>query len=242
MTPHIVAKKDEIAKVVIMPGDPLRAKFIAENFLDDFKLVNDVRGMLAFTGMYKGKQITVMGHGMGIPSIGIYSYELFKFYDVEAIIRVGSCGSYLKEMNLGDVVVVEQAISDSTYAFNLGIDVNSKILDCDKQLLQEIDKILNDKKIRHYKGLVFSSDAFYGERNSNGIDELIKQNKILAVEMEAFALYANALKLNKKALALLTVSDSLVNNAAMSADERRTSFKAMIESALELTLKIYEKL
>ena len=128
MTPHISAKKDDIAKVVIMPGDPLRAKWIAENFLKEIVEVNSVRGMLAYTGTYNGKKITVMGHGMGIPSIGIYSFELFKFYDVDLIIRVGSAGTYVRDINLGDVLIVENAYSDSTYAEIIGVDVKNKMI------------------------------------------------------------------------------------------------------------------
>ncbi len=240
MTPHNIAKKDQIAKVVLMPGDPLRAKFIAENYLENYELVNDVRGMLAYTGTYKNKKITIMGHGMGIPSIGIYSYELFNFYDVDTIIRIGSCGSFLSEINLGDIIVAENAISDSTYAYNIGLDLNSKVIGCDSNLHEIVIKILDEKKYKYYDGYVFSSDAFYGVRNSNEIDLMIEQNKLLGVEMEAFALYANAKKLNKKAITLLTVSDSIVNKCEMGADERRTSFKKMMEVALELAIEIYE--
>ncbi len=142
MTPHNSAKKEQIAKVVLMPGDPLRAKYIAENFLENYECVNEVRGMLAYTGFYNGKRITVMAHGMGIPSIGIYSYELFKFYDVDVIIRIGSCGAYLHETNLGDIIVASEVVSPSTYAQCLGVEVKNKRLNATPELVEFLLKIL----------------------------------------------------------------------------------------------------
>ena len=239
MTPHISAKKEEIAKIVIMPGDPLRAKYIAENYLEPgYKLVNEIRGMLAYTGKYQGKEVTIMGHGMGIPSIGIYSYELFHFYDVDTIIRIGSCGSLLPEMKLGEVVLVEKAISDSTYAFSLGLDFNSKILPSSSNLFKLAKDFLVENQIKHYAGIVYSSDAFYGVKNCEDIQSLIDKKEILAIEMEAFGLYANAIKLKKQALTILTVSDSIVNGDSMEPELRRTSFKNMITTALNMALKI----
>ncbi len=239
MTPHITAKKGEIAKIVLMAGDPLRAKFIAENYLDkDYKLVNEVRGMLAFTGTYKGKPVTVMGHGMGIPSIGIYSYELFKFYEVDTIIRIGSCGAFLPEIKLGDIVLAQTSISDSCYASNMNVKTDNMSLKATPELFDLVKSIADKKHIKHYDGLVLASDSFYGETNGEYIDNLKKQNKIIAVEMEAFALYTNAIKLNKKALTILSVSDSISNKVELSADERRTNFRTMMELALDTVVEL----
>ena len=238
MTPHISAKKGEIAKTVLMPGDPLRAKFIAENFLEDYKLVNEVRGMLAYTGTYKGKDVTVMGHGMGNPSIGIYSYELYKFYDVENIIRVGSCGSYLESINVGEVIVANQATSDSTFADLINIELVNNSLSASEELLKTCVKVSEELKIKLHIGKVNSSDVFYSDENSpkSKLNDEIKKGNILAVEMEAFALYANAIKLNKNALCILTVSDSLVTHESLSSEDRRTTFKNMMILGLETAL------
>jgi purine-nucleoside phosphorylase len=238
MTPHISAKKGEIAKTVLMPGDPLRAKFIAENFLEDYKLVNEVRGMLAYTGTYKGKDVTVMGHGMGNASIGIYSYELYKFYDVENIIRVGSCGSYLESINVGEVIVANQATSDSTFADLINVELVNNSLSASEELLKTCVKVSEELKIKLHIGKVNSSDVFYSDENSpkSKLNDEIKKGNILAVEMEAFALYANAIKLNKNALCILTVSDSLVTHESLSSEDRRTTFKNMMILGLETAL------
>ncbi|MGL4647213.1 MAG: purine-nucleoside phosphorylase [Mycoplasmoidaceae bacterium] len=238
MTPHNSAKKGEIAKVVIMPGDPLRAKWIAENYLEDCKLVNSVRGMLAFTGTYKGKEITVMGHGMGIPSIGIYSYELFKFYEADFIMRVGSAGAYLPEVKLGDVLIVDEAYSDSTYADELGIEVHNKILQADPKMVElglDVAKKMNIdiKKVR-----CNSADVFYGTKP---LAELVNKTKAAVVEMESFALFSNAKILNKKSLCLLTCSDSLVDHSSMPAIERQEGFSNMSKLALEIGIAFYDK-
>ena len=235
MTPHNEARKEDIAKVVLMPGDPLRAKFIAENFMDNYKVVNSVRGMLAYTGEYKGKRITVMGHGMGIPSVGIYSYELFKFYDVDAIIRIGSCGSYKKDIKVLDVLLVDNAYSESTYALvqngftgnmtKSNDELNAKIKETAKEMNLDV-KFTN----------IHSSDVFYSD--TTDIKELTEKYGCSAVEMESFGLFHNANVLNKKAACILTVSDSLVEKAELTADERRTSMTNMIKLALETTLKI----
>ncbi len=241
MTPHIKAKKDEIAKVVLMPGDPLRAKFIAENFLTDYKCVNDVRGMLAFTGFYKNKKITVMGHGMGIPSIGIYSHELFKFYDVDTIIRIGSCGSYIKGMELGQIIIGNQAISNSTYAKSIGVNTIEDTLSATKELVDLANSTAKELGIKTINGLILSSDVFYSENveYNNWVNSLIDNKNLLAAEMEAFGLYANAIKNNKKALTIVSVSDSIVEqNKCLSPDERVTTFKNMMSLALEMAIKI----
>ncbi len=228
MTPHIKALKDEIADTVLMPGDPKRAKFIAENYLENYKLVSDVRGILAYTGYYKNKRLTIMASGMGNASMGIYSYELYKFYDVENIIRIGSCGAYSPKLNVYDVLLVNSCYSESTY----GLVQNG---DTDNILYSSSD--LNDKILKlGYNiivGRVHSCDAFYNNLN---INELYERHECLAVEMESFALFHNAKALNKKAACLLTVSDSLVTGASLDAEAREKSFKEMIEIALKSVL------
>ncbi len=241
MTPHISAKKEQIAKVVLMPGDPLRAKYIAENFLENYECVNEVRGMLAYTGFYNGKRITVMAHGMGIPSIGIYSYELFKFYDVDVIIRIGSCGAYLKETNLGDIIVAAETVSPSTYAESLGVQVNNKRLSATPELVDLVKNTAAEQNIKITTGLVLSGDVFYSESKEYEawIDGMVKNDGLLAAEMEAFGLYANAIINKKKALTILTVSDSIVeHDKQLSADERVTTFKNMMRLALESAIKL----
>lgn len=235
MTPHNEARKEDIAKVVLMPGDPLRAKYIAENFLDNYTVVNSVRGMLAYTGEYKGKRVTVMGHGMGIPSVGIYSYELFKFYDVDSIIRIGSCGSYREDVNLLDVILVDNAYSESTYALvQSGFEGNmTKSNDELNEKIKETAKELNID-VRYTN--IHSSDVFYSD--TTDIKELYEKYGCSAVEMESFGLFHNANVLGKKATCILTVSDSLVKSGELTADERRTSLNDMIKLALESTLKI----
>lgn len=233
-TPHINAKKGDFAKIVLMPGDPLRAKYIADNFLDNVREVNSVRGMLGFTGFYNGVKVSVMGHGMGMPSIGIYSYELFAFYDVDVIIRVGSCGSFQENVKLGDVIIADKAISDSTYAKAMDFSVKSKIIDSTPAITTLTANVAEQMKIPVKKGMVYSSDAFYSSKTDRKISRKIKSGELLAVEMEAFALYVNARKLNKDALTILTVSDSLVTEEKMSSHERQVGFNTMIKLALEV--------
>ena len=228
MTPHIKALKGEIADTVLMPGDPKRAKFIAENYLENYKVVSDVRGILAYTGYYKNKKITIMASGMGNASMGIYSYELYKFYDVENIIRIGSCGAYSPNLNVYDVLLVNSCYSESTYGYVQNGDTNN-ILYSDSELN---DKILN-LGYNIIVGRVHSCDAFY---NNLDIKELYEKYECLAVEMESFALFHNAKALNKKATCLLTVSDSLVTGASLDSDARERSFKEMIEIALKSVL------
>ena len=241
MTPHIKAKKEEIAKVVLMPGDPLRAKFIAENFLTNYSCVNDVRGMLAFTGYYKDKKITVMGHGMGIPSIGIYSHELFKFYDVDTIIRIGSCGTYIKDMELGQIIIGNEAISNSNYAKSIGVEVKNNALFATSDLVQLANQTANELNIKTINGTILSSDVFYSNNKeyNEWINTLITNRNLLAAEMEAFGLYANAINNNKKALTIVSVSDSIIeHDKNLSPDERVTTFKNMMMLALEIAIKI----
>ncbi|MDE5949802.1 MAG: purine-nucleoside phosphorylase [Malacoplasma sp.] len=236
MTPHNTAKKEDIAKVVLMPGDPLRAQWMAENFLTNVKLVNQVRGMLAFTGEYKDKKITIMGHGMGIPSIGIYSYELFHFYDVDVIIRVGSAGSYSKNINVGDLILTKEAYSESTFANLIGVEALNNVLQGNNSLNELIKKTANENNILLKEARIHSSDIFYGSKRN--LDQIIADTKAEAVEMESFALFANAIKLNKKAATLLTCSDSLVTHESMNAHDRQTKFVSMIDLALKTILKI----
>ncbi len=235
MTPHNEARKEDIAKVVLMPGDPLRAKFIAENFMDNYKVVNSVRGMLAYTGEYKGKRITVMGHGMGIPSVGIYSYELFKFYDVDAIIRIGSCGSYKKDVKVLDVLLVDNAYSESTYAL-VQSGFTGNMTKSSDELNEKIKETAKEMNLDVRFSNIHSSDVFYSD--TTNIEELTEKYGCSAVEMESFGLFHNANVLNKKAACILTVSDSLVEKAQLTADERRTSMTNMIKLALESTLKM----
>ena len=235
MTPHNTAKKEDIAKVVLMPGDPLRAQWMAENFLTNVKLVNQVRGMLAFTGEYKDKKITIMGHGMGIPSIGIYSYELFHFYDVDVIIRVGSAGSYSKNINVGDLILTKEAYSESTFANLIGVEALNNVLQGNNSLNELIKKTANENNILLKEARIHSSDIFYGSKRN--LDQIIADTKAEAVEMESFALFANAIKLNKKAATLLTCSDSLVTHESMNAHDRQTKFVSMIDLALKTILK-----
>lgn len=230
MTPHIEAKKEEIAKTVIMPGDPLRAKFIAETYLKDYKLVNTVRNIYAYTGYYNDKPVTIMASGMGMPSIGIYSYELYKFYEVESIIRVGSAGSYTKDLNLYDVVLVNGCYSESSYAKTQN-NCEDDILYANNNLNFWIKKTAEENNIPITIANVHSSDVFYKENNN--YQELYKKYGCVCVEMESFALFHNANVLNKKAACILTISDSLVTKEETTSEERQKSFNKMIELALK---------
>lgn len=235
MTPHIKAKKTDFAKVVLMPGDPLRAKWIAENFLEDAQQINDIRGMLAFTGKYKSKKVSIMGHGMGIPSIGIYSYELYKFFDVETIIRIGSAGAYKKEVQVGSVALVKEAISESTFADLLNVKTDNNVLYPSKEINEVIQNTAKELSINLLNPRIHSSDIFYGVRS---VDQIVEKTNADLVEMESFALFANAKLLNKKAACLLTCSDSLVTHEAMSAEDRQTKFVDMVKLALESAIKL----
>ncbi len=229
-TPHNMANLGEIAKTVIMPGDPLRAKNIVEKYLTDYKLVNTVRNMYAYTGYYNGKQVTVMASGMGMPSMGIYSYELFKFYNVDKIIRVGSAGSYTDKLNLYDIVLVEGSYSESTYAKTQNGCLDN-ILYSSKELNDSILEVARNNNIKVTKGIVHSTDVFYKENNN--FKELLEKYGCLCAEMESFALFHNANILNKQATCLLTISDSLVTNEETTAEEREKNFNQMIELALK---------
>ncbi|AMC93921.1 purine nucleoside phosphorylase DeoD-type [Erysipelothrix larvae] len=233
-TPHINAEKGQIAKVVLMPGDPLRAKFIAETFLEDVKQVNDVRNMFAFTGTYKGHPITVMGSGMGQPSIGIYSYELYSQYDVESIIRIGSAGSYSDKAHVYDVVLANSAFSESSFA-KVAFGYQQDTLEPSESLNKRILEASTALNIPVIEGRVHSSDVFY--RDSGVTYEDLRDNHgVLCVEMESFALFANAKNLNKEAACLLTISDSFVTEEVTTAEERQNSFTNMMKIALEAAI------
>lgn len=235
MSVHISAQPGEIAKTVLMPGDPLRAKYIADNFLKDARLVNSVRNIFFFTGTYKDKSLTVGASGMGCPSIGIYSWELFTEYEVDTIIRIGTCGAYTKKLKLFDLINTDTACSESTYAecaFGWKKD-RYKHQGNAYDIINEAGKELNmDVKT----GSIHSGDVFY--RQDKGKPEIVKKYKCLAAEMEAFALFANARYLKKSAASLLTVSDIIPTHEKISADEREKALKPMIELALEAVVKM----
>lgn len=231
-TPHNQAKFGEIAKNVLMPGDPLRAKFIAETFLENIKLVNSVRNMLAYTGEYKGKKITVMASGMGMPSIGIYSYELYSQYGVENIVRVGSAGAYTDKLNLFDVVLAESAWSESSFAKTQnGYDKDTTYPD--RELNEKIIETAKKLDIPLHLEKIHSSDVFYTESNVDGYKEINAKHGCECVEMESFALFHNAKVLGKKAACLLTISDSFTSEQKATPEERQTAFINMMKIALE---------
>lgn len=233
-TPHNTAQKGDIAKLVLMPGDPLRAKFMAETFLENPVQFNTVRGMLGFTGTYKGNRVSIMGSGMGIPSIGIYSYELFKFYDVEAIVRVGSTGAMLPEIKLYDVINVCGSYSDSTYALMQG-GCTDKVIKPNAELFEMLNKSAAELGYPVVTGVVNSSDVFYTEENMTDIQAAtLKHYNVCAAEMESFGLFHNANVTGKKAACLLTVSDHILTHEETTAEERQYSFTKMVEIALGL--------
>ncbi len=233
-TPHIeLDDKSLIAKTVLMPGDPLRAKYIAENFLTDVIMFNKVRNVFGYTGYYKGKRISVMASGMGMPSIGIYSYELFKFYDVENIIRIGSCGAYSKELHIYDVLLAKDAYSESSYAKTMGFS-DSHVLSANEELNSLIKQAALKLNIPITECRIHSSDVFYRLPSGVSYKDVRDIHGCMAVEMESFALFANAQALGKKAACLLTVSDCFESDEMTSALERQNSFTKMMEIALEL--------
>ena len=233
-TPHNGAKLGDIAKTVLMPGDPLRAKYIADNYLDDVRCVNTVRNMLAFTGTYQGAPVTVMGSGMGMPSIGIYSYELYEFYGVESIIRVGSAGGIDESVRVRDVVAGMGACTDSNFAAQYHLPGTFAPI-ASYELLERAVAAGRARGIEIKVGNVLSSDHFYQDDLSL-TTPVWKKMGVLAVEMEAAALYMNAARAGKKALTLLTVSDLPLTGESLPAEERETSFNQMMEIALSLAL------
>ncbi|MBP3202789.1 MAG: purine-nucleoside phosphorylase [Bacteroidales bacterium] len=229
-TPHIGAKYGEIAPAVIMAGDPLRAKFMAEKYLENPVLVNNVRGMLGFTGTYQGKPVSVMGHGIGIPSIALYTYELFNFYGVKTIIRIGSAGAYHKDLRLGDLVLAMGACTDSNYAAQYDLPGTFCPI-ADYGLLRKAVETCEALGYRYKVGNVLSSDVFYSDHPQ--ADKWMKMG-VLAVEMEAAALFMNAARSGNKAMALFTVSDHIVTGELTTAEERQTTFTRMMDVALSL--------
>ncbi len=229
-TPHINAGAGDFARTVLMPGDPLRAKFIADTFLENAKLVNNVRGVQGYTGFWNGKEVSVMASGMGCPSIGIYSYELFHFYNVENIIRIGSAGAISPDLKIRDIVIGMSAYTDSGYVRSFGVDVNMAPC-CSWNLLRKAMTEAEKMNLRAFPGALFSSDAFYSDvKNSLTLARL----GVLAVEMETAALYLNAARAGKNALTICTISDSLVTGEATTAEERQEGFTNMMKLALEI--------
>lgn len=232
-TPHIESKKEDIAKIVLMPGDPLRAKYIAENFLEDAKLINTVRNMYGYTGKYKNRKVTVFASGMGIPSIGIYSYELYKFYDVEKIVRIGTCGSFNKDIKVLDVILSSGAYCKSYFDELLdGVDID--FIQSSAELNRSIMNTAKKRELDLKVGKTITSDVFdlYCD-DENKFRNNFPDMDFLAVEMEAFGLFYIAKKLGREATALMTVVDSLYDKRSLTSEERETSLNNMIEMALE---------
>lgn len=232
-TPHIESKIDDIAPIVLMPGDPKRAKYIADNYLDEAKLVNEVRGMTAYTGFYNGKRITVFPSGMGIPSIGIYAHELFSFYNVEYIIRIGTMGSYVKDLNVGDVFLATKSYSNSSYIEV--VDDKNKYPESSSYLNDIIVGVAKDENVDLKCGTIFSSDVFYSNDDYTFLSD--KYN-VDGVEMESFGLLKEAKRCGKDATTLCTVSDSFVTKVELTSEERQNNLDNMIKIALKASLKL----
>lgn len=233
-TPHIAAENGDFAKTVLMPGDPLRSQFIAETYLENRRLVNNVRGVQGYTGTYKGVPVSVMASGMGMPSIGIYSYELFNYFGVENILRVGTAGALHADLHVGDVVLAQGACTNGNFGSQYGTCGTFAPI-ADWGLLRCAAEIMDERAIPYRVGNVFSSDIFYNE-DANCTPNWQKLG-VLAVEMEAAALYMNAARAGKHALGIMTISDSLVTDESASAEERQTSFHTMMELALEVAVR-----
>lgn len=231
MTTHIGAEKGEIAEKILLPGDPLRAKFIAENFLDEPRCFNKVRNMLGYTGKYKGEEVSVMGTGMGVASIGIYSYELINDFAVKDLIRIGSCGSYQEDINLNDLILVQGASTDSSYARQFDLDGSYSALSSFDLLVKARD-IAEEKGLPYYVGNILTSDVFYN--NDEDMWKKWSELGILGVEMETYGLFTNANLLGARALSILTVSDSFYKENKLTAEEREKSLENMIDIALEI--------
>jgi len=230
-TAHNSANINEIANIVIMPGDPLRSKFIAETFLQDAVLVNNVRGIQGYTGTYNGKKVTVMASGMGNPTMGIYSYELFKFYNVDKIIRIGSIGAMDKDIKIKELIIADKTFTNTNYN-NFYITNNGEgFIQASENLVEQTETIAQKLNITYHKGSILCSDTFYTDE-----DEVAKAQKhnLLGVEMESAALYLNAQRLNKQALTICTVSNNLITGEETSSEERQLAFTDMIKVALEL--------
>jgi len=239
MTPHNEAKKEDIAKIVIMPGDPLRAKYIAENFLENAKLVNSVRNIYAYTGEYKGKKITVMASGMGMPSMGIYAFELYKFYDVDTIIRIGSCGAYDANLKLFDIILSEKCFTEGNFALTINNE-NCHIAESDSQINKIIEETAKETNISLIKGNTICAEFFdvYLEDINQFLNRIPKDFHPIGAEMEAFALFYIAKMLNKKASCLMSVVDSKYIKDVATTEQRETGLNNMITLALESSLKM----
>ena len=239
MTPHNNAKKEDIANIVVMPGDPLRAKYIAEHYLENYKLVNTVRNMYAYTGEYKGKRITVMAHGMGMASMGIYAYELYKIYDVDSIIRIGSAGSYSKDLKLFDIILSERSYTESSYALTQNNE-DCHIVESDKELNNIIIQTAKEKNVDLIVGNTVCTDCFdyYMTDPSQFKARIPKELNVISAEMEAFALFYIAKILNKKASCIMSIVDSEFLNEIATPEDRETGLNRMIELALDSTLKL----
>ena len=229
-TAHIEAKEGQLADTIIMPGDPLRSKFIAETFLENPVLVNNVRGVQGYTGTYNGKIVTVMASGMGNPAMGIYSYELFKFYDVKKIIRVGTIGAMSEDIKVKELIIVDKVFSNTNYN-NFYINNGETYIEGNKDLVKQAENIAKKAGMAYHVGNTLCSDTFYTDE-----DEVAKSKKngLLGVEMEGASLYINAQRLNKQALVICTVSNNIVTGEETTSEERQTSFKDMIKVALEM--------
>ena len=236
-TPHINATPEDFAKTVLMPGDPLRAKYMAETFLENPRLVNSVRGINGYTGTYKGKPVTIMASGMGMPSIGKYAYELYSLFGVENIIRVGSAGAMQENIKVRDIVIGMGACTNSNFAHQYNLPGTFCPI-----ASYELVKLFADKaeemKLNHHVGNLLSSDTFYGDSTVESSTPLWAKMGVMAVEMEAAGLYMTAARLNKKALAICTISDHLITGEATTAEERQNTFNEMITLALECAIKL----
>lgn len=230
-TPHIQPNGTKIAKTVLMPGDPLRAKYIADNFLENVEQFNEVRNMFGYTGTYKGKEVSVMGSGMGIPSIGIYSYELYNFFDVDTIIRVGSCGALQENVNLYDVIIAQAASTNSNYVDQFNIPGHFAPI-ADYELITKAKNVADEIGAVNHVGNVLSSDTFYNADKT--FNDNWQKMGILGIEMESAGLYLNAINAGKKALGIFTVSDHILRDEATTAEERQNSFTQMMEIALKI--------
>ena len=239
MAIHNEAEVNEIAKVVLMPGDPLRAKYIAENFLEDYKLVNKVRNIFAYTGKYKGKEITVMASGMGMPSMGIYSYELYKFYNVDTIIRIGSCGAYKPDLDLLDIVLVEKSYTEGNFAKAM-TGVEDHVVEASKEINDLIVDTAKENNVKCIRANIACTEYFdpYLDDPLSIAKRMPEEENILGSEMEAFALFYTAKRLNKNAACLVTVADSNYKKANLTAEQRQEALNDMIKLALDSALKI----
>ncbi len=238
-TPHNEAQIEDIAKTVIMPGDPLRAKYIADNFLENVRLVNSVRGMYTYTGTYKGTELTVMASGMGIPSIGIYSYELYHFYNVENIIRIGTCGAFTEDIDLLDIILVDKSYTESNYALSFD-NVDKHLEEASSYLNSTIESTSNDIGIRCHKKTTLCNECFdpYIPNFKINLDRIPKNIQVAASEMEAFALFYNAKREGKNAACLLSAVDAITTKRSLSAQERQNGLNAMIKLALESAIRL----